>query len=185
MGPMALGTEAPKQETEFKALYDSTSLYLRFEGKLPEEWICPREKPDSALIVHRESFSCLLSPDGNPDRYYRFAGGPTNTLCYDARHGFIEDSIDPRFDQDDVSWNAEWKYECLIAPDHRSWSALFSIPFQSLGTTAPTAGTEWKANFGRLHQVRPGYPAEESLWSSNPDTTSISDRKAFGTLLFE
>jgi len=185
LGPLSLGAEAPKQETEFKIAYDSTSLYVRFEGKLPEGWICPREKPDSAAIVNRESFSIVAAPDGNPDRYYRFAGGPTNSARYDARHGFIEDSIDPRFDQDDIAWNTEWKYECAVAADGKSWSALFVIPFQAPGVSAPVAGTEWKVNFGRLHQVRPGYPAEESLWSSNPDTTAIGDRKAFGALLFE
>jgi hypothetical protein len=157
-----------------------------FEGKLPEGWVNPQEKKrDGEMIINRESFNLVVAPDNNPARYYRFSGGVTNTAQYDARNGFIEDSIDPRFDQDDMTWNAEWKYEYAVAADSRSWSALFAIPLQSLGVTAPAAGTEWKANFGRLHQVRPGYPAEHSLWSSNPDTTTIGDRKAFGTLAFE
>ncbi|MFC1454199.1 DUF4838 domain-containing protein, partial [Verrucomicrobiota bacterium] len=186
LGPLSLGAAAPKWETELKIAYDSTSLYVRFEGKLPDKWIKPGViKRDNKQIVLYESFSVVLAPDNNPARYYRFAGGVTNTAQYDARHGFIEDSIDPRFDMDDLSWNAEWKYECAIAADKKSWSALMIIPFQSLGVTAPSSGTEWKVNFGRLHELRPGWPRIITLWSSNPNTTSINDRKAFGTLIFE
>ena len=104
----------------------------------------------------------LLAPDNNPARYFRFAGGVTDTARYDARQGFLEDSLDPRFNQDDVTWNPEWRYECAVAADAKSWTALLVIPFQSLNTAAPTAGTEWQANFGRVHQIR-RYHAAGSL----------------------
>jgi hypothetical protein len=186
LGPVSLGAAAPKLETEFKVACDSTDLYVRFEGKLPEGWAKPPEmKRDDGKTVASESFSVVLSPDNNPARYYRFAGGTASAAQYDGRQGFIEDSIDPRFNQDDLSWNPEWRYECALSADAKSWSALMVIPFQSLGVTAPGAGTEWKVNFGRLHQIKTGWPREDSLWSSNPDTASIGDRKAFGTLVFE
>jgi hypothetical protein len=186
MGPLSLGAAAPQWATEVKAAYDTNAVYIRFEGRLPADWVRTGPmKRDQAEIVASESFSAVLAADSSPVRLFRFTCGVTNTAMYDARRGFIEDSIDPRFNQDDLTWNPEWKYECAIAADARSWSALLVIPFQSLGVAAPAPGTEWRVNFGRVHQVRPGYPREESLWSSNPGTTSISDRNAFGTLVFE
>ena len=186
LGPVSLGAAAPKWETELKIAYDSTSLYVRFEGKSPEGWIKPGAmKRDNNQIVNRESFSVVLAPNNNPARYFRFTGGVTNTARYDARQGFIEDSINPLFDRDDISWSPEWEYTCAVDADGKSWSAEMIIPFKSLGVTAPSAGTEWKVNFGRLHQLRPGRPRKDSLWGSNPNTTSINDRKTFGSLLFE
>jgi hypothetical protein len=186
LGPLSLGAAAPKYASEVKAAYDSKALYVRFEGQLPEGWTNPPPmKRDNEEIVTCESFGAVLAPDNNPARYYRLAGGVTSTAQYDARHGFVEDSIDPRFDLDDLSWNPEWSYECAVAPGTKSWSALMIIPFQSLGATAPAAGNEWKINLGRVHQIRHWFPREDSLWSSNPGTKSIGDRQAFGTLLFE
>jgi hypothetical protein len=186
LGPLSLGAAVPQWATEVKAAYDTNALYLRFEGRLQEGWVrSPPMNRDNEEIVTCESFGVVLAPDNNPARYYRLAGGVTNTALYDARHGFIEDAIDPRFNQDDLTWNPEWRYDHAVAPDAKTWSALMVIPFQSLGVPAPASGTEWKVNFGRVHQIRHWYPCEESLWSSNPGTTSIGDRSAFGTLAFE
>jgi len=112
-------------------------------------------------------------------------GGVAKTARYDARRGFIEDAIDPRFNRDDPAWNPVWNYDAGVAAKRESWSALLTIPFESLEVAPPGSGTEWKGNFGRLHQARPGAPREVSLWSANPDTTAIEDRQAFGRLVFE
>lgn len=186
LGPLSLGAAAPQWASDARVAYDGSVLYLRFEGRLPEGW----EKPpamthDHEGIIQSESFSVLLAPDNNPARFFRFAGGPDDAARYDARQGFIEDSIDPRFNRDDVTWSPEWRYECAVAEDARSWKALLVIPFQSLNTPAPSAGTEWKVNFARVHQARRSGPQEVSLWSANPGTDSTEDRKSFGTLLFE
>jgi hypothetical protein len=186
LGPLSLGSAAPQWPSDVKVAYDANALYLRFEGRLPDGWVKPPEmKRDDGEIVTCESFEVVLAPDGNPSRYFHFAGGATDAARYDARRGFVEDSIDPRFNQDDVAWNPEWTYQCAVAADGKSWSASMVIPFQSLGAAAPTAGTEWKVNCGRVHQIRRYMPREVSLWSSNPGTTCIDDRKSFGTLLFE
>lgn len=186
LGPLALGDPDPKVSTTFKLACDGAALYLRFEGDLPEGWLRTREmKRDTPDITWNESFSAVFAPDGNPQRFYRFAAGPNPGAIYDARQGFIEDSIDPRASVDDRSWNADWRYDCAVAPDAESWRALFVIPFASLGAQAPLPGAQWKANFGRHHFLRGGAVAEDSLWSSNPGTTSIGDRAAFGILRFE
>jgi len=185
LGPRSLGSPAPQWSSHVKVAYDAAALYIRFEGRLPEDWTPPPARSDDNRLLDEESFGVVLAPDNNPARYFRFAGGPDGAARYDARHGFIEDPIDPRFDRDDVSWNAEWHYACTVADDATCWSALFAIPFTSLGTGDPAAGTEWKVNFDRVHRARPSMPREQSLWSSNPGTTSIGDRKAFGTLRFQ
>lgn len=186
LGPLSLGAKAPVCPSEVKIAYDSTALYIRFLGQLPKAWVKPPAmQRDHNEIVRCESFSVFLSPDNNPAKHFRFAGSTSDTARFDARQGFIEDSIDPRFNQDDPTWNTEWRYECAVATDARSWSALLVIPFKLLNTATPTAATEWKANFGRVHQIRPHMPQEVSLWSSNPGTKSLDDRKTFGTLVFE
>ena len=186
LGPMSLGTAVPQQPSEVKVAYDGTAIYVRLTGKLPRGWTPTSSlRRDHHEIVSSESFSVFLAPDNHSARYYRLAGGTSDTNRYDARRGFIEDSIDPRFNQDDPTWNPDWRYQCAVAPDAGSWSALMVVPFQSLGVAPPASGAEWKANFCRVHQLRRGAPREVSLWSSNPGTTSIDDTAAMGTLLFQ
>jgi hypothetical protein len=186
LGPLSLGSPAPQWMTEIKVAYDPTALYVRFEGQLPAQWTGPPSmQRDHEEIPSCESFHALVAPDNNAARYHRFAGGPIDGARYDARRGFVEDSIDPRFNQDDVAWDPEWRYECALAADAKSWSGLMVIPFPSLRAMVPAAGTEWKVNFARVHQVRRYMPREISLWSSNPGTPSLDDPQAFGALVFE
>jgi hypothetical protein len=186
LGPLSLGAAAPRAASAVQVAYDNRALYVRFTGQLLAGWNRPPAmQHDHREIVTRESFGLVLAPDSNPARYYRFAGGVDPAARYDARQGFVEDAIDPRFNQEDVTWNPEWRYECAVAADGKSWSALMVIPFRSLGTPGPTAGAEWKVNVGRVHQASRTQPREESLWSANPGTAAIGDRKAFGTLRFE
>lgn len=186
LGPLTLGAPTPGVESEVKLAYDAKALYVRFSGVLPDGWIKPAGmKRDDDKIVQGESFQVFLASDNNPARYFRLAGGPDGSTRYDARRGFIEDSIDPRFNQDDVTWNPEWSYQCAVSADAKSWSALLVVPFASLNAPAPTAGTEWKGNFGRVRQVRQNVPGEASLWSSTASTKEMSDRSAFGKIVFE
>jgi hypothetical protein len=185
LGPRSLGGPSPNRATEVKVAYDAAAIYVRFDAQLPDGWVKPpAAKRDDPRVPDGESFGLVLAPDNNPARYLRFAGGPDAAARYDARQGFIEDSIDPRVNQDDVSWNPDWEYACTVAADGKSWTALMVIPFSAIGAATPQAAAEWKVNFGRIHRL-PAMPPEESLWSSNPDTASIGDRKAFGTLRFE
>lgn len=186
LGPLSLGSKVPRWESEVKIAYDVDSLYIRFSGQLQDGWTKPPDmKHDDPEIITCESFGAVLAPDSNPSRYFRFAGSVIDSARYDARNGFIEDSIDPRFNRDDPGWNPEWRYECEVSTDKKSWKALVVIPFKSVGASAPGVGTEWKVNFGRVHQVRRYMPREESLWSSNPGTISIGDGKSFGILMFD
>jgi hypothetical protein len=186
LGALSLGDAPPRQPGEVKVAYDPTALYLRFEGAVPEEWTAPEALDrDDASIVDSESFTFLAAPDNNPARYFRFSAGPSDSSMYDARQGFIEDSINPLFNQDDTSWNPEWKLKCAAAKDGSGWQALMVIPFSSLGVEAPAPGTEWKVNFSRLQPSPSGRGAAVSLWSSNPDTRTINNREAFGTLTFK
>ena len=186
LGPLSLGSPEPRWATDVQVAYDATALYIRFEGQLPDGWSRPGEmQRDHPEIVSRESFGVVLAPDNNPSRYFRLAGGVDAAARYDARHGFVEDSIDPRFQQDDPTWDPAWKYECEVAADGKSWSGLMTVPFQALDAPVPTGGTEWRINFGRVHQPDGSLPREQALWSSNPGTTSIGDPKSFGRLVFE
>ncbi len=185
LGPLALGAGAPKAETTVKAAYDASALYVRFDGQLPEGWAAPAQaKNDRSQVLEHESFQLFVSPSGAPARHYRLAVAPGGAR-YDARHGFVEDALDPRFDEDDVSWNPEWRCECAAAKDKASWSAVIAIPFKSLDAPAPSAGAEWRVNFARVHRISPRAAPEMSLWSANPGTAAFRDPAAFGALAFE
>ncbi len=186
LGPRTLGGPAPRWTTEVKVAYDDHALYVRFDAALPEDWQKPATVDrDDRRLLESESVGVVLAPDSDTARFYRFVGGVADTARYDARNGFIEDPLDPRFNQDDTSWNPQWTYHCATAADGKSYSALMVIPFASLGVEPPTGGAQWKVNFGRVAQGRPSAPQEESLWTANPETASIGDRDAFGVLRFE
>jgi len=184
-GALSVGGRAPARPGEVKVAYDEDVLYVRFEGELRDDWAAPPVlKRDDEDIVKGESFTFLAAPDNNPARYYRFSAGVNPTAQYDARQGFIEDSINPLVNRDDLAWNPDWSLECAVAPDGKSWRALMVIPVGSMGAAAPAAGTEWKVNFSRMQPGRRGR-GEISIWSAGLSTNAINDRQAFGTLLFE
>jgi hypothetical protein len=184
-GALTIGGRTPARRGEVKVAYDEDVLYVRFEGELPDNWTAtPILKRDDEDIVKGESFTFLAAPDGNPARYYRFSAGMGAAARYDARQGFIEDSINPLVNQDDLTWDPDWGLECAVAPDGKIWRALMVIPVGAMGAAAPTAGTEWKVNFSRMQPGRRGR-GEISIWSAGLSTNAINDRQAFGTLILE
>ena len=177
-------TRLPRKTT-LRLLYDKTNLYVRAECELepngPAEF--PAFNRDTDLRAE-ESLDIYFSPQAGLDVAYRFLAGANARSQWDAAAGFITDPLDPRFGQDDPTWNGEWQSESRIDAEEHRWHALITIPFTTFAVQSPNAGTTWRGNFARSHQTQAG-KVDRSIWSSTLGNTKIDDRNVFGEIAFE
>ncbi|MCE9608136.1 MAG: DUF4838 domain-containing protein [Planctomycetia bacterium] len=173
------------RKTTVRLLYDKTNLYLRAECDL--EPAAATEFPvygRDTDLRGQEAIDLYLAPQAGSDVAYRFMSGADAKSRWDAAAGFITDAIDPRYGQDDPTWNGEWRNETRVDAKAARWEALITIPFKSLGVQPPSAGTTWRGNIARYHPLRP-YKVDRSIWSSTLGNASMDDRSVFGEIVFE
>ena len=173
------------RKTSVKLLYDKANLYVRAESDL--EPVGPYEFPSyghDTYLRNVESLDVYLAPRPGTDVAYRFMTGADPKTRWDAAAGFITDAIDPRYGQDDPTWNGPWKSEAKLDEKAGKWYALLTIPFKSLAVEPPQAGSTWRGNFGRVHVVSPN-KLDRSIWSSTLGNASMDDRTIFGEITFE
>ncbi len=162
--------------TRVKVLQDKQHLYLRIESNLPQEKTVDAKK--------QEIVSVYLKPTSSPNITYRFSVSPDAASKTEAAAGFVSDAMDPRHDQFDPDWKADWNYQTRVNAKTGQWVALLSIPFSSIAVTEPVAGTFWRGNISRIQSNGTGQ-AEQSIWSSAASTRRLDDRNAFGEFVFE
>ncbi len=177
------GAAEPTVQTTVCAAYDQEKLYLRFVCQLPAMLINAKDQKEKTDLKLRESLDVYLAPLPGQEVYYRFMGGLKEDDRTDAARGLISDLMNLRYGQDDPDWNGEWDYSVRLDPDGGRWTALFTIPFKTLGAEPPVEGTFWRANFGRVHVVDPKRLECMAWTASGP--TGMDDVKAFGGLKFE
>jgi tetratricopeptide (TPR) repeat protein len=166
----------PTRKTTLKTLYDNTGIYLLVDSELPADLMkTPSEK--EAVVVY-------IAPPTGKDISYKFTVGPKLDAKTDAACGFVTDVMDPRHGQFDPDWSGDWTYETKLEPEKNRWLALIKVPFKTLGVEAPAAGTNWRANVGRVHLAGPD-KFERSIWSSTPSTKDMDDKSVFGEMVFE
>lgn len=171
--------------TTLRALHDGSALYLRFESTfavLPQTTAPPKGEMDLRDV---ESLDVYLAPLPGKEVYYRFKVGLHPDARWDAASGLISDAMDPRHGKDDVGWNGDWTYESRVAPKDKRWTAMLKIPFKTLGVDAPTPGTRWRGNFGRVQPLTPAAPSRRPMWSTMAGRENMDDPQAFGELVFE
>jgi len=170
--------------TTLRALYDHDALYLRIECGLAPDALTFAAVGRDGDLRKQEALDIYLAPQAGREVFYRFKVGPHADSKYDAASGFITDAMDPRHDKDDPAWNGDWTYATRLDLHTHRWSALLTIPFKTLGVEPPTAGVVWRGNFGRIHVAGPEQ-IERALWSAPASSSSMDDRSAFGTIVFE
>ena len=153
-----------------KALSNKTHLLLRVEAPAP-------------VNNSNDSIELFLAPGGGNDVVYRFTVGPGEDSRQDAANGFVTALLDPRFGKFDPDWNGDWKYETKIDPEKQIWTALFSVPFKTLGVDRPAAGSFWRGNI--VHSRVVSGKAMRLLWSAQAGTRVTDDRNDFGEIFFE
>jgi hypothetical protein len=173
------------RKTILRLLYDSANLYVRAECELepdsPTEFpVFPRDR----LLANQESLDLYLAPQPRSDVCYRVMAGANAESKYDAASGFITHAMDPRYGKDDPAWNGDWRSVTRVDRQSHRWHALVTIPFKSLATESPTAGTTWRGNFARNHQLPRG-KIDRAIWSSTITSNSMDDRSLFGEIVFQ
>ena len=123
--------------TEARLLYDSTFVYVAFEGWDSEAVTAQLTRRDADL-ANDDVFVVILDTYRDRQSAYVFAVNPLGTQA-DAR--VVSDGRTT-----DLTWDAEWEVRVRI--QEWGWSAEIAIPLGSIRFQAGE-GQEWGVNFGR------------------------------------
>ncbi len=165
-----------RHKTRIKALHDLQHLYLHITTDLPAV-----ENPAAKT---KSSVSLYLKPTSSSNVTYRFSVTPDPDSQTEAASGFISDAMDPRHEQYDPDWKADWTYKTQVNAKKKQWHMLLTIPFASLGLKEPVTGTLWRGNISCIQSIGGGR-LEHSIWSTTTSTRRLDDRNAFGEIVFE
>ncbi len=182
LGPVNGNSKPLSTETTFKVMYDDRNLYLRVTGKQRASLKRFNARKRDAEIWLAESITFQISPDADKGRYYYFSYDNVENSFADAEHGFITDTLDPRYGWNDWQWNGNWKYETKI--ENNVWKSMAVIPFKTIKAKAPDKSDVWAFNIGRVHFMKNG-KREYSAWNKNLNKSYIPGDAFFGNLTFE
>ena len=178
---LADGLTPPTHRTEFRAVWDTTRLYLSFVCYGPTI-IATMTKRDSGLYAE-DCVEAFLSTGGDLHRYFEFEFSPNNAQ--------MDASVFPtpgRGDKIvDYGWNCRGLQTAACVEgtgDDRRWTIEIAIPFASIGRDRkpPTPGQTWRANFYRIEYST--QPEEYLCWSPMYGEADFHARDRFGHFVF-
>jgi hypothetical protein len=193
--PVKGAADALQAQTRFQVLYDDKHLYVRVMAELPKELMDTFQvRGRDPELWLQESINILVAPEGDKSQYYYLTYEPVDNSFIDANHGFITDTLHPKFGWNDQSWDGEWSYVNDLRPGENRWVSMATIPFRTLGVSAPQSGEVWAANFGRIH-----YKAkitdtrhsamvknrERSVWTGELNASKNPGEASMGDMVFE
>ncbi len=174
--------------TKLRVAFDEKNLYVAFVCSEPqiEKLRLGQEKRDGG-IWNMDCAEIFLDLEAGGSKYFHFIMAPARNAFYDARRGFIQDTLNPLYDKDDPSWNPDWRYAFTVDAAKKEWVIEAELPFASLGCEPPSSGVRWKANFGRERYagLTGGNDPELFLWSPNELGNGFCEPLCFGDLYFE
>jgi hypothetical protein len=144
--------------TQFRALWTSAGLYIRFDSDDPQPWNTMTKRDEH--LWEEEVVEAFLDVDGSGKNYAEIEISPANVIC-DVR--MVRASPDKL---SDLSWNHDG-LRSRVKHTTKGWTATAFLPwsgFRSLSPEAaklqmpPAAGTAWRFNVYRIE--RPGGPKE-------------------------
>jgi hypothetical protein len=161
--------------TTLQVLRDSNNLYVRMEIANPSLVYVPDMKAPKTEedVLARHYVDLAIQPVAG-GAIYHLAANPVQGIRYDA-------AVTPS-GKEDVSWNGKWSFsysggeersDIAWATYSAGWTALFTIPFSTLGVNAPTAGSSWGFNAGRQNPAM--------MWSNGDSVTAL---QSLGKLKF-
>ncbi len=160
--------------TTLQVLRDNNNLYVRMEINNPNIYVPDLSPPKTEKdVLSRHYVDLAIQPA---------AGGPVYHLAANPADGVRYDATVSQTGKEDVAWNGKWSFDYSGGKDHSNvywttfsaqWTALFTIPFSTLGVNAPAAGDSWGFNAGRQNPVM--------MWSGSDSVTSP---QSLGKLLF-
>jgi len=182
----ANGTGAPTQQTEVKACWDDTHLYLAYSCKDSEIWGNFENRDDP--LYEEEVVEAFLCPTGDLRHYFEFEVSPNNVL-FDAK------VFSPEGERSSMLVDSAWDAPGLrsavrvsgtlndsSSPDI-GWIVEAAIPFAELGLPGPPPeGSVWRANFYRIER---GQFTEFTAWSPTyREPADFHVPACFGELVF-
>jgi len=154
----AVTGEATGVQTEVRALYDDTYLFVQFKCEDPYIWATIEDR--DGPVWEEECVEIFLNPSGSKHQYFEINLNPLNTL-FDAcvlnrrTEQRQNESFEPLAQFDIAGVKTETKIEGDMHVDGggKSWTAYYAIPHKALYGAAnvpPQAGDIWRANFYRI-----------------------------------
>ena len=136
----------PTQQTEVRLAYDDANLYVAFrciEDQM-DMLKCDQTKRDASLNKD-DSVSIMLDPGNTHRSYFHISANAAGV-------------------QSDSKGKAKWDGVWLVdtTKEKEAWTALFTIPFKTLGLDAPKVGKYWGVQLTR--QDMPSL--ERSCWAT-------------------
>lgn len=183
IGGLQLGKTT--QQTRVKCQYDDHALYIALEASLPIGFATCASVGHDGPAWQQECFEIFLDPEAASEEFFHLIFNPVENSWYDALNSLKIDPLDPKYGNNDPSWNAPWEYHNYFDKYRRIWTAYVIIPFSSLNSPAPKPGSVWRANFARAHYIPGNSNPELHLWSPNLETARFGDSEIFGELFFE
>lgn len=188
-GRIAWGPE--KYTTAFRALWDDTGLYLRWDATDPDPWWTMTKRDE--WLWQQEVVEIFLDIDGSGTNYAEVEISPGNVIC-DVR------MVTPWPNkQMDYSWNLEGlesrvHFETDAQGRKTGWKATAFLPwtgFKSLPSAAkialpPKQGQSFRFNVFRVerpNRKEPEKDAVEVAWSK-PPVESFHVPAAFRSFVF-
>ncbi len=179
-------------ETTFKLLYDKDNLYVRVSGEQPADKMVFVNRGRDAELWLQESIVVNVSPFGDRSRYYYFAYEPEPNSFNDAQHGFITDTLHPRYGWNDENWNGLWSFETRLLADTQRWESMAVIPFKTMLVAPPKPGDVWFINVGRVHFMKEivdkasrKNSREMSAWTGTLNPSRVAGDASFGKMMFK
>ena len=156
----------PTQRTEVRLAYDNASLYVAFR--------CIEDSMDKLLVNCTEHDGMVWRDDSVEVFLDTQRDGKTHFHLIANAAGTKFESRGKYPDVD--SWNGEWRVDARR--EDGAWTALVTIPFESMGVAAPKIGAVWNAQFARSERPH----GEMSSWS--PVQGGFGDPESFGQMVF-
>jgi alpha-galactosidase len=167
-----------EQATRIAALWTDKYIYFAFSCKY--DALNTFEGEDISKerweLWNRDVAEVFLNPQ--PERqlhYYEFEVAPNNQwIDLEITRGEKPNH--------DASWNSGFEHATHIDSKNHIWTAEMRIPLASMGISAVTPGTEWRANFFRAAGKGADTQRKFLAWSSIPEGTTFHVTSRFGIL---
>jgi hypothetical protein len=180
-------------ETGFRAVWNDSGLYLRFEVTDPNPWHTMTKRDEH--LWDEEVVEIFIDLDGSGRDYYELEINPANVVCdlrmvspWPDKKGDIDFDLEGLETRVHRRTDSEGATTGWTATAFLPWAGFESLPSAQGIALPPKAGDGWRFNVFRIK--RPGGPEEPrkdgvfAAWSP-PTAPTFHDADAFLPFIFE
>ena len=170
----------PRIQTEIKAFWTDTDLYLLFRCPYTVLNVFPADNTKKHVgLWDRDVVEMFLGDDWNNIRHYReFEVAPTGD--------WIDLAIDLDHENSNHDWQSGWQTKARIDEGNKIWYAAAKIPLLAVSTQPIRNGSKWRMNLYRIEGLGPDSERHFLCWQPtcvrNRDPNHVPEH--FGSLIF-